>query len=81
MKYILTEEEYKELLEKPKREINIWKALLADMCQIVAEAEYGCIRSNSAPYCDNCPVELRCTYEHKSFSNIERNMGNETNRI
>ncbi len=84
MQYILTEEEYKTLLDAPnkiKRELD---ETIQNLCQIVADHKiltkddirwwtenrpWGCIKTVKHEwYCDDCPVKKICTYKSKNFS-------------
>jgi hypothetical protein len=83
MQYILIEEEYKALKQKPldiKKEAD---KIIADLCQVVADWQtienpyypedglepHCCIRSVSYEHCcGRCPVKDICTYNHKEWS-------------
>jgi len=72
MQYILSEEEYQDLLDKAKEQKILAKKKLQDLCTKVAnhmpvlywgrkEPEpWGCMRSIDDWYCDDCPVQDVC---------------------
>ena len=80
MQYILTEEEYAELKKVKRIRENKDKEVLLKTCQLAADhipiiypnskelAPWGCIRTETNIYCDNCPVEYLCPYEFKIWS-------------
>lgn len=81
MQYILTEEEYLNLVEK-KIKFNLKeKEKLEKFCTFVAnnlpitrpeykdKQPWGCIRNRDEEwYCDRCPCIEICTFEHQNFS-------------
>lgn len=72
MQYILTDEEYKELVRRGIVEKEKSKETINKLCQEVATLKsYGCIRntgSDRAWYCDDCPVRKTCLYDGKEYS-------------
>ncbi len=72
MQYLLTEQEYKDLLNKVIIAKENSKETINDLCQQVANLKlYGCIRNNGndrAFYCDDCPVIKICLYDGKEYS-------------
>lgn len=83
MQYILTEEEYQNLVDFKKKDNLKEKEKLEKFCTFVAnnlpiesygykeKQAWGCIRGRvdvDEWYCDKCPCRAICTYEHKNFS-------------
>lgn len=85
MQYILTADEYAELLNKADRTEVIEQEKVLDLCQMVAKYKpvtviwrgenaepepWGCIMDEESDpgYCDECPVQDWCPYEHKKWS-------------
>lgn len=73
MQYILTEEEYKELVRRGISEKEKYKETINKLCQEVANLKsYGCIRNvrndKVSWYCDDCPVLKTCLYDSKEYS-------------
>ena len=81
MQYILTSDEYKELLDEADKAVE--PDVLQWLCSLVAnhtpiEREWdkgnknpwGCILTNNAyyGYCDDCPVAEVCKYHGKRWS-------------
>ena len=73
MQYILTEKEYEDLKSK-KVEVNREAEqanldLIQDLCTMVADINFGCIRTKKAGgYCGRCPVLRQCPYNFKHFA-------------
>lgn len=80
MQYILTEEEYKELLKRKKTLEDIDKQKLQKLCTEIADAMpvkfwgrteaavWGCILTSDDHYCDECPVTSICPNTNKHWS-------------
>lgn len=77
MQYLLTEQEYKALVDAPKIIEKKTDKIIADLCRRVALHEptedtgrpYGCVQEYpSSLDCDDCPLQDVCTYDRKSWS-------------
>lgn len=82
MQYILSQEEYENLLSRKETDDKKTKQKIQDLCMMVAncmpvdglgrngEAKpWGCILCCKVSHvCDMCPVEELCPYEHKRYS-------------
>lgn len=79
MMYILTEEEYKKLRDRPV--LGIDKKQLQTLCTDICNAmpvkvdwmdtiePWQCILTTSGDhYCDECPVKLICPHPYKEWS-------------
>lgn len=81
MKYILSQEEYDELVNQAANREKELQSTLQALCTRVANSEpvkegwyegkiWGCIltKTNDFGYCDRCPVQDVCPYEWKAWS-------------
>lgn len=80
MKYVLSQEEYDELVNRGAKREKALEATLQDLCTRVANSEpvkegwyagkpWGCILSVEHEwYCDDCPVQDVCPREWKEWS-------------
>lgn len=84
MQYILSQDEYDELLSKRDIKFNITKKQLQTLCTTIADTmpiklnwgpwkeaplPWGCILTvDQEWYCDSCPVKKICPNEHKESS-------------
>jgi hypothetical protein len=84
MMYVLTSEEYSELLERKAVLDGKDRAVLQALCTKIADempvarpwspssdpSPWGCIlsRGHGSGYCDNCPVTEICPHPHKEWS-------------
>jgi hypothetical protein len=84
MQYILSEEEYQELNRKRSYEVQLSKSKLQKLCTKIADTmpvnwgwegpgpdpkPWGCILTQKREwYCDTCPVQDICPYDHKHWS-------------
>jgi hypothetical protein len=79
MQYILSEEEYSELKKKQSVQIKADKGRLMEVCRLAADhipilekgfinRPWGCILSDTATYCDKCPVKDVCPNDYKRWS-------------
>ena len=80
MKYILSQEEYDELISANKKHSETLRDTLQDLCTRVANSEpvkegwyagrvWGCILTRKDEwYCDDCPVTEVCPYRYKEWS-------------
>lgn len=82
MQYILTEQEYKELLYAKEYTTTLSKNKLQTLCTKIANEmpvkwgwngpdpkPWGCVISQKEEwYCDKCPVQTICPYDHKEYS-------------
>ena len=84
MQYLLTEEEHAALKAQIKAAETREKEKVQKLCTLVAchkpvprewatdktPKPWGCIRNevNNPGYCDDCPVDDECPYEHKEWS-------------
>lgn len=82
MQYILTQEEYNELIKKKELQLQIQMGDLQELCTKIAnempisyswkkEIEpWGCILNNPdrTCYCDDCPVQEICPCPFKRWS-------------
>lgn len=84
MQYILSEQEYKELVNARKNAQNDARADLQKVCTLAAKhtpvtvswmsknepEPWGCILDEESDpgYCDHCPVMHICPYEGKELS-------------
>jgi len=80
MMYILTQEEFDALQEKKRKITEDAQKILQDLCTRLANSEilpeghwlqgetWGCVLSNTAECCDDCPVEAVCPNEWKEWS-------------
>jgi len=82
MQYLLTEEEYMKLVTRGEVIREEAKETIMDLCQRVADNEpvkrswqkdkklepWKCLRTTKISYCDECPVQEVCTFEHKKWS-------------
>lgn len=79
MQYLLTKEEYDELLSRKDRVITLQKDKLQKLCTKIANempikwrgsehSPWGCTISNDDWYCDSCPVITICPYDEQRFS-------------
>lgn len=83
MEYILSENEYKGLLNQIEVAKKDSKEKLQRVCTLVAshmpvdrhwdvknKTSWGCILNdiNNPGYCDDCPVTEECPLEHKEWS-------------
>lgn len=82
MMYVLTAEEYSDLLERKAAHDGIERAKLQAVCTKVADelpivtwkndgkpSPWGCILTKGCDwYCDECPVREICPHPHKEWS-------------
>jgi hypothetical protein len=82
MQYILTQEEYDELLARKRHHIELKTAKLQELCTKIADEmpvkwgwggpdpkPWGCILSADCGwYCDQCPVQEICPCDTKDWS-------------
>jgi len=84
MQYLLSDVEYRSLLEANERGAAEQKATLQDLCTKVAcympagvewigkENPWGCILAEDeekrTEHCDECPVQKQCPCERKDWS-------------
>jgi hypothetical protein len=79
MQYILSEEEYHDLLQKKNLEFKIEKEKLQALCTTICDTmpitlgdnvvrPWGCILTKKSWYCDKCPVNEICPLEGKHWS-------------
>jgi hypothetical protein len=80
MKYILSQEEYDELISTNKKHSETLRDTLQDLCTRVANSElvkegwyagkvWGCILTRKDEwYCDDCPVVEECPNRYKEWS-------------
>jgi hypothetical protein len=84
MQYILTEEEYKALISKQEKQLNLSTAKLQKLCTKICNEmpvkwgwggpdpkPWGCIIDHELDdewYCDMCPVQEICPSPRKSYS-------------
>ncbi len=80
MKYILSQEEYDELVNRGAKREKELEATLQDLCTRVADNErltqgwmtgkpWGCVLTKEYEwYCDDCPVQDVCPKDWKSWS-------------
>lgn len=80
MKYVLSQEEYDELVNRGAKREKELKDTLQDLCTRVANIEpikdgwmaekpWGCILTVEHEwYCDDCPVQDVCPRERKEWS-------------
>lgn len=79
MQYILTQQEYDELLERKQHHIKLERSNLQALCTQIANempvkwgrgAEpWGCILTEENEwYCDKCPVQEICPSDRKDWS-------------
>ncbi len=79
MQYILSEEEYRDLVQKKNLHIKMQKQTLQNLCIEICDnmpvktwadekSPWGCILTKNSEYCDKCPVEEICPYEDKEYS-------------
>lgn len=80
MQYLLTQDEYKELVDCSKKITAREEKKLQEFCTFVADnlildsgwkkgETWGCILSEEDEwYCDDCPAREVCPYEFKSWS-------------
>jgi hypothetical protein len=80
MQYILTEEEYKSLLDKKSESVRLSEEKLQKLCTKIAnempikmgrhpDQPWGCILTDEYhEYCDECPVTEICPNQFKHWS-------------
>lgn len=80
MQYILSELEYSKLRSEATQHKLESTQELQDLCTLVArhapatrpwdesKMPWGCLLDDDANYCDCCPAERMCPYEHKEYS-------------
>jgi len=75
MQYLLTEKEHAALVRAPADVREELEGSLLKVCSMVAEATprnehgwKGCVANRTTEYCDLCPVEEECPYQHKNWS-------------
>ena len=84
MKYLLSEEEYQDLIRVKEYHEKAYTDALQKFCTLAAEhipitrkwnkeaepTPWGCILSeeNDSWYCDACPVQNICPYSYKKWS-------------
>jgi hypothetical protein len=82
MQFLLTEEEHRDLVVRAKIRSDDEHKRLQRVCTMAAEhtpvtrdwepneppRPWGCILTNSADYCDHCPVRQDCPYTRKELS-------------
>jgi hypothetical protein len=81
MQYVLTNEEYEELKNRPELVRQSFKAVVQDLCIQVCDnmpikfwenkdaRVWGCWKTDKArEYCDECPVTGQCPEKHKRWS-------------
>lgn len=79
MQYVLTEEEYNNLVKTKEYKFTIAQAELQNLCTTICDtmpvvkydgekSPWGCIINNKNWYCDKCPVSEICPKEHKNWS-------------
>jgi len=83
MQYLLTEQEYKDLLDRVDRYKKSQREALQDLCTKAADhvpvnwgwgeledpKPWGCILSTEDEwYCDSCPAKKLCPHPNKEWS-------------
>jgi hypothetical protein len=80
MQYILTEQEYDELVTTKKNKLALQEKELQELCTKIADtmpmrteaSPWGCVltvESNGGEwYCDECPVQTICPKRYKHWS-------------
>lgn len=84
MQYILSEQEYDDLVKAKKRAEDAVRERLQEACTLAAKhtpivsnwapemvpAPWGCVLDEESDpgYCDDCPVNGICPYDGKRFS-------------
>ena len=83
MQYVLTQDEYDELVRTQKLDLHMQKDKLQKLCSSIADqmpvsvkwfnegkpTPWGCVlTSEFEHYCDHCPVQDICPNEHKEWS-------------
>jgi endonuclease III len=80
MKYLLSQEEYDELVNRGAKREKELEATLQELCTRVADSElvkegwyagrvWGCILTKKEEwYCDDCPVNDVCPHRYKEWS-------------
>ena len=80
MKYLLSQEEYDELVNRGAKREQELEATLQELCTRVADSElvkegwyagrvWGCILTKKEEwYCDDCPVNDVCPHRYKEWS-------------
>lgn len=83
MQYILSQEEYSNLLKKKEENSRLTKKKLQELCTDISDnlpiaitwasglpkRPWGCIiTAKREHYCDECPVREICPNDHKNFS-------------
>lgn len=74
MQYVLSEEEYTNLLKLGREHIEAREKTLQTLCTMVADnmpatngEPWGCMLSGNN-CCDDCPVDNLCPYTYKDYS-------------
>jgi hypothetical protein len=83
MKYLLSEKEYNELINRNKEKNIATELIIQNLCMRVAKYEpvdcwrnqpdgtpipWGCVLDDSMEYCDECPVQDVCPNKFKRWS-------------
>ena len=84
MQYLLTKEEYDQLVARGIQKTQADIKILQDLCSKVADymptqkswdwkegyplEPYKCILTSNNEYCDRCPVQDVCPYQSKQWS-------------